>query len=58
MKRALKTLALAVLAAPMLMAAGGAGAAEIRERTLKFSHVQPKDSHMVVGVQHFADLVA
>ncbi len=58
MKKTLKSLVLAMLAAPMLLAAGAAHAADIKERTFKFSHVQPKDSHMGVGVQHFADLVA
>jgi tripartite ATP-independent transporter DctP family solute receptor len=35
-----------------------AQAADIRERTIKFSHVQPKDSHMDLGAQKFAELVA
>jgi tripartite ATP-independent transporter DctP family solute receptor len=32
--------------------------AQIKERTLRFSYVQPKDSHMGFGVQKFADIVA
>lgn len=34
-----------------------ARAAEFRERTIKFAHVQPKDSHMDAGAQKFAELV-
>ena len=33
-------------------------AADIKERTLRFSFVQPADSHMGYGVQKFADLVS
>lgn len=35
-----------------------ANGAEIRERTFRFSHVQPKDSHFEAGVQKFAELVS
>lgn len=37
---------------------GAAQAADIKERTLKFSYVQPKESHMGFGAQKFADLVS
>ena len=33
-------------------------AADIKERTFKFSYVQPKESHMGFGAQKFADLVS
>jgi tripartite ATP-independent transporter DctP family solute receptor len=36
----------------------GAQAQDVRERVIKFSHVQPKNSHMDAGAQKFADLVA
>ncbi|MEK8027639.1 TRAP transporter substrate-binding protein [Pseudaquabacterium rugosum] len=42
---------LAVFAAPV-------AAQEIREHTLKFAFVQPKESHMGAGAQRFAELVA
>ena len=48
----------ALIPALALMAALPAAAADIRERTIKFSHVQPKDSHMDAGAQKFAALVA
>ena len=35
-----------------------AQSADIKERTLKFSFVQPADSHMGFGAKAFADLVA
>lgn len=35
-----------------------AHAQDVRERVIKFSHVQPKNSHMDAGAQKFADLVA
>ena len=58
MKKTLKSLVLGMLT-PMLLTAGlAAHAADIKERTLKFSHVQPKDSHMGLGAQRVADLVA
>lgn len=49
-----------LLAALLGTALFGASAvhAQIKERTLRFSYVQPKDSHMGVGVQKFAELVA
>jgi len=50
---------LSQLIAPTLMLlAMSAGAAEIQERTFKFSFVQPKESHMGYGAQKFADLVS
>lgn len=36
----------------------GVQAQDVRERVIKFSHVQPKNSHMDAGAQKFADLVA
>lgn len=50
---------LGALLAPLLLAAATATqAADIKERTFKFSFVQPKESHMGYGVQKFADLVS
>ena len=47
------------LVLPVFMLGSVAGnAAEIRERTFRFSHVQPKESHFEVGVQRFAELVS
>ncbi|HEX4896318.1 MAG TPA: TRAP transporter substrate-binding protein [Solimonas sp.] len=57
MIRPMKKLILA-LAAPLLLAAATAQAADVKPRVLKFSYVQPKESHMGFGVQKFADLVA
>ncbi len=51
-----KFLAAAVMPA-CLLAAGLAQAADIQKRTLRFSHVQPKESHMGYGVEKFAELV-
>ncbi len=48
----------ALIPAVTLMASLPAAAADILERTIKFSHVQPKDSHMDAGAQKFAALVA
>lgn len=45
------------LLAPALIACS-AYAQDIKERTLKFSFVQPQDSHMGYGAKKFADLVA
>ncbi len=48
-----------LIAAPALLWTGvQAHAADIKERTLRFAFVQPKDSHMGYGAQKFADLVA
>ncbi len=47
-----------VIPAFVLGALAGPAAAEIRARTFKFSHVQPKDSHFEAGVQRFAELLA
>ena len=49
--------AVAALVAPVLLSAV-AHAADIKERTLKFSFVQPQESHMGYGAQKFAELVA
>jgi len=49
---------LAILVAPALMfPALTSNAADITERTLRFSFVQPADSHMGYGARKFADLV-
>ena len=41
-----------------LLAAGGAGAADVKERAIKLSYVTAKDSPYGLGVAKFADLVA
>ncbi len=41
-----------------LLAAGGAGAADVKERAIKLSYVTSKDSPYGLGVAKFADLVA
>lgn len=46
------------LIAPVFLLAGAHAQAQIKDRTLKFSFVQPKESHMGYGAQYFADLVA
>ncbi|PPE69702.1 TRAP transporter substrate-binding protein [Caldimonas thermodepolymerans] len=56
MKKLLKTLALGMLL-PAFMAASQVHAADIKNRTLRFSHVQPKESHMGYGVEQFAKRV-
>lgn len=48
---------LAGLLAPAFLVAGAVHAADIKERTLRFSFVQPKESHMGFGAQRFADIV-
>ena len=57
MKKSIKSLMLGLMV-PAFMLSTAAVAQEIKERTLRFSHVQPKESHMGVGAQKFADLVA
>lgn len=57
MNKSLKTMALSLLM-PALLISVQATAQEIKERTLRFSHVQPKDSHMGLGADKFADLVS
>jgi tripartite ATP-independent transporter DctP family solute receptor len=49
---------LSVLPICVATLAFGAQAQDVRERVIKFSHVQPKNSHMDAGAQKFADLVA
>ena len=50
---------LAIMMAPALMVpASTSHAADIKERTLRFSFVQPAESHMGYGAQKFADLVS
>ncbi len=41
-----------------LLAAGGVGAADVKERAIKLSYVTAKDSPYGLGVARFADLVA
>lgn len=48
---------LAPLTLSFAVLAGGPSAAEIREHTLRFAYVQPKESHMGFGVELFAKLV-
>jgi tripartite ATP-independent transporter DctP family solute receptor len=57
MKHSFK-LALLGLMAPALMLSAQVSAQDIKPRTLRFSHVQPKDSHMGIGADKFAELVA
>lgn len=56
MKKSIKNLMLGLIV-PAFILSTAAVAQDIKERTLRFSHVQPKESHMGVGVQKFADLV-
>lgn len=56
MKTPLKKLL--TLALGSVLAIGAAQAQDIKERVLKFSFVQPKESHMGFGAQRFADLVS
>ena len=58
MENSFRKYMLAVAAPLLLMATAAVQAADVKERTLKFSYVQPKESHMGVGVQRFADLVS
>ena len=57
MKMFQKLLTLMMVPALMLPALTGQ-AADIQERTLRFSFVQPAESHMGYGAQKFADLVS
>jgi tripartite ATP-independent transporter DctP family solute receptor len=57
MRKSLKNLVLGLMVPAFLLSAE-AMAQQIKERTLRFSHVQPKESHMGIGVQKFADLVS
>lgn len=58
MKLNLNKLLASLIAPALLIAANVAHSADIKERTLKFSFVQPKESHMGYGAQKFADLVS
>lgn len=58
MKKLGKQLFLGLIAPVVMFASVGASAAEIQERTLRFSFVQPLESHMGYGAQKFADLVS
>jgi tripartite ATP-independent transporter DctP family solute receptor len=57
MKNPVKKLLLSLIAPVMLMTSMGASAADIKARTLRFSFVQPIDSHMGYGAKKFAELV-
>jgi tripartite ATP-independent transporter DctP family solute receptor len=57
MKKPIKNLLLSLIA-PVFLLSSVQVHAQVKERTLKFSFVQPKESHMGYGVQKFADLVA
>lgn len=46
------------LVCSVLLGAAAAHGADIKERTLRFAYVQPKESHMGFGVEKFASLVA
>ena len=56
MKEQMRRLLLGLITA-LLTSAVVASAADIKERALKFSFVQPQESHMGYGAQKFADLV-
>lgn len=58
MKKPVKHLLLSMITPVFLLAGMQAHSADIKERTLRFSFVQPKDSHMGYGAQKFADLVS
>jgi len=57
MKTGFKTFVLSMLLS-VLMLGSSAMAADIQKRTLRFSHVQPKESHMGYGVEQFAKRVS
>lgn len=57
MTKVFKGLALSLLI-PAFLASAQAVAQDIKPRTLRFSHVQPKESHMGIGADKFAELVA
>lgn len=57
MKRSIKKTLLSLALPVMLMGATQALAADIKERTLRFSFVQPLESHMGFGATRFAELV-
>lgn len=58
MKTKLKSKILALCLPICLLAGSIAHAADIQQRTLRFTHVQPKDSHMGYGVEQFAKRVS
>ncbi|WP_428851345.1 TRAP transporter substrate-binding protein [Imbroritus primus] len=58
MRKPMKKLLLAMIAPALLMSGVQAMAADIKSRTFKFSHVQPKESHMGFGAEKFAELVS
>lgn len=53
-----KKIVLGALLSACLFAGSEGHAQDIKERTLKFSFVQPIDSHMGLGVQKFAEIVS
>ena len=58
MKKPVHKLLLALVAPALLLSSAQVFAADIKSRTFKFSHVQPKESHMGFGAEKFAELVA
>lgn len=58
MRKPVQKLLLSLIAPALLLSAAQVSAADIKARTFKFSHVQPKESHMGFGAEKFAELVA
>lgn len=58
MKKPHRRLLLSLIAPALMLLGAPVHAADIKERTLRFSFVQPKESHMGFGAQKFSDLVA
>ncbi|NBS48003.1 MAG: hypothetical protein EBS99_13470, partial [Betaproteobacteria bacterium] len=59
MKTWTRTLAAALLAATLpIMVAAQTAAGDFKDRTIRVSHVVPKDHPFQVGVDRFAELVA
>ncbi len=58
MRKPVQKLLMSLIAPALLLSAAQVSAADIKARTFKFSHVQPKESHMGFGAEKFAELVA
>lgn len=58
MKTLLKTITAGLALSGALLLAGGAWAADYKERTLKFSYLNAKEHPQGLGAQKFADIVA
>jgi tripartite ATP-independent transporter DctP family solute receptor len=58
MNRSIRNLLLSALAAAVLPMTPAAQAADVKERSIKFSFVQTLDSHWGLGAQRFAELVS